>query len=343
MNKFRPVKFNFCSPLDGTTLNAKGKLREMSVEPFNMAADTLRNEVAVAPPPSKAKTEMKALIKKVTDTSETIIHKAATVIEHPVEFVKAHGNVDNMSSYVPPPVPPTAPVFESTASDYDTKTNYTNYHNGGSGFNTAAFTTTTTTVSNTSTTNSTNGPGGGLFGSTPQKNGDYNNQTRNGANGMSGNSNLNSVTNGQNRSPDLNNKFNGNNSTMITNTSSTISKGSNRPQQQQQQNIVVERLSPVLEPPQTESSKALAAEKWEAELQRVKNEKKWEAEVARIKQERRQEAEEQERRDAEEAINQENIRQGKLQPQPKHRKKHGEEGGPDVVGAGGCGPGCVVS
>eukprot|EP01034_Spumella_vulgaris_P021697 gene21697-27747_t len=303
----------------------------MSVEPFNMAAETLRSEMAVAPAPSKAKTEMKALMKKVTDTSETIINKAVTVIEHPVEFVKAHGKVDNMSSYVPPVVPPPVPpVFDTHhSSDYDSKTNYNNYQNGGSGFNTAAFTTTTTTSTYNNNTNSTNGTSGGtggnLFGTTPQKGSDpY--QTKN----MSNSSTTTVATNGQNRSPDFNSKNNVNINSSSTN---VTTKGTNK------QQPVVERAPPVLV--ETESSKAAAAEKWEAELQRVKNEKKWEAEVARIKEDRRMEAEEQERREAEEAQNQENIRQGKLQPQPKHRKKNGEDGGVEVVGNG-C-TACIVS
>ena len=80
------------------TLNSKGKLREMSYEPFNMAASTLRNEEI---DPAKNESKIKNAILKVKDTvidsSEQII-KNVTGREVHLAETSSNQNLASMES-----------------------------------------------------------------------------------------------------------------------------------------------------------------------------------------------------------------------------------------------------
>eukprot|EP00599_Poterioochromonas_sp_BG-1_P012766 CAMPEP_0173159050 /NCGR_PEP_ID=MMETSP1105-20130129/16829_1 /TAXON_ID=2985 /ORGANISM="Ochromonas sp., Strain BG-1" /LENGTH=330 /DNA_ID=CAMNT_0014077311 /DNA_START=36 /DNA_END=1029 /DNA_ORIENTATION=- len=60
---------------EGTSLQGKGKLRESSVDPFNMAAATLENEFAKPREPTKAEQEVKKFFRNVKESSEAVIQK----------------------------------------------------------------------------------------------------------------------------------------------------------------------------------------------------------------------------------------------------------------------------
>lgn len=61
--------------IEGTSLQGKGKLRESSVDPFNMAAATLENEFAKPREPTKAEQEVKKFFRNVKESSEAVIQK----------------------------------------------------------------------------------------------------------------------------------------------------------------------------------------------------------------------------------------------------------------------------
>ncbi len=269
---------------DGVTLNTRGKLREMNVEPFNMAADTLFMEMATPPPPTKAQ----EFFKTVVDSSETMLHKVVATIEHPSEFIKT-GHLAEL----PPPLP-------STASNSSSSTNYQEAH--------------LDVGNNYQRDNNTN---------------DYSDYTDHSA-GRSSPSPLQQTKSRQDVS--TNGKSKRDKQQQRENSSRNKgAAGSQSPSQKKGKSAA-----------QTEEEKQATAERWEAELQRVKREKLWEAEVARIKADRILQEEEDQRRQAEEAQAQENARQGKLTPMPKHKKRGSEsEAGPEVV-ATGC-TACIIS
>jgi hypothetical protein len=117
-------------------LQGKGKLRESSVEPFNLAASTLQNETAKEKEPNRATQEVKKFLKHVKDQGEAVVktvgnidfstHKEKEKENHSIPPNSSNGSLATITtadrSHLPPDdsqhfAPPQSNSIATTASN----------------------------------------------------------------------------------------------------------------------------------------------------------------------------------------------------------------------------------
>jgi hypothetical protein len=241
--------------IEGTSLQGKGKLRETSVDPFNMAAETLQCELAQRKEPSRAQVEVQKFFHNVKETSEAAIIKAGEKVGIDLTATSNHPPMSSISGS-----PSNGSLATMNTGDNNNNNN-NNRMNGGYG---------------------AQGGGGGGFPFQQQQGGYGNNTGPLQYDDQTSTNHIPSFRSTAAAATAASKLFPGQNSSGNTLASS---QGGRSPSPYQ---------SPTPKTYESAEDTKTSQEKWEAELERVKKEKKWEQEIERIKRERQQRAVEEE-------------------------------------------------
>lgn len=243
--------------IEGTSLQGKTKIKESNVEPFNMAAATVKAQLAKPKEPNKATEDVKKFLKNVKEQSETAIKTATKDIN--LDFAHRLGVLGGGQGE-------TSSLSESPSNG--SSMNYHGVENSNAASNNQINKENLDNYSYLNYSVTGNNPTSSPVAPNPN-----NNKFNAAINAQADQSKVTSPPRITNANPPYQNDFRSlNSSSPAPSVPDYSSMGD-----------------------ETKYDSRMAQEKWEAELERAKKEKRWESEIERIKRERKQREEEEAR------------------------------------------------